>query len=65
VSKELWLQEFERLYAAAEERFGKVSNATYDSLAQKADKAFADRMADRIDEARMREKEGGLTWTRN
>jgi hypothetical protein len=58
VSKELWLAEFERLYAAAEERFGKVSNATYDGLAAKADKAFADRMADMADNARMREKEG-------
>jgi hypothetical protein len=60
MSKELWLQEFERLYDAAEERFGKVSNATYYSLAEKADKAFTDRLADMADHARMLEKEGKL-----
>jgi hypothetical protein len=58
VSKERWLQEFEKLYAAAEERYGKVPNAVYDSLAEKADKAFADRMADEIDHARLLKKEG-------
>jgi len=60
MSKELWLAEFERLYNAAEERFGKVPNSVYDSLAEKADKAFADRMADEIDHSRMLKKEGKL-----
>jgi hypothetical protein len=58
MSKELWLQEFERLYNAAEERYGKVSNAVYDSLAEKADKAFTERLADMADEARLHRKEG-------
>ena len=58
MSKEQWFREFERLYAAAEERFGKVSNATYDSLAEKTDKAFTDRLADMADHARMLKKEG-------
>ena len=58
MSKELWFQEFERLYNAAEERFGKVSNEVYDSLAEKADKAFTERLADMADEARLRKKEG-------
>lgn len=58
--KELWLQEFERLYDAAEERFGKVSNDVYDKLAEKADKAFTERLADMADEARLLRKEGKL-----
>jgi hypothetical protein len=59
VSKEIWLQEFERLYDKALERYGKVSNTVYDSLAAKADRAYVDRIGGLIDEARMREKEGG------
>ncbi len=58
MSKEQWLECFEELYAAAEERYGKVPNAVYDSLAAKADRAYADRVGGLIDEARMREKEG-------
>ncbi len=59
MSKEQWIEEFDRLFAAAEERYGKVSNRVYDSLAAKADRAYADRVGGLIDEARMREKEGG------
>jgi hypothetical protein len=58
MSKEIWLQEFERLYSAAEERFGKVPSGVYESLAEKADKAFTERLADTADHARMLRKEG-------
>jgi hypothetical protein len=60
MSKEQWLDEFERLYNAAEERFGKVPNAVYDSLAEKADRAYRDRLGDMADDARRLRKEGKL-----
>jgi hypothetical protein len=57
MSKDLWFAEFERLYNEAEEK-GPVTDKVYDSLAPKADRALSDRLADMIDEARLRKKEG-------
>lgn len=62
MSKDLWFAEFERLYNKAAEKSeaaGKpVDDATYNALADKADRAYRERLADMGDEARLRKKEG-------
>jgi hypothetical protein len=58
MSKEQWFREFERLYNEAAED-GPVSDKVYESLAEKANRAFADRLADIADMERMRRKEEG------
>lgn len=57
MSKDLWFAEFERLYNEAAEE-GPVTDKVYDSLAPKADRALSERLADKIDEMRLRAKEG-------
>jgi hypothetical protein len=58
MSKDMWFREFERLYNEAAEE-GPVTDKVYDGLGAKADHASAERLADMIDEARLRKKEGG------
>ncbi len=61
MSKDMWFDEFERLYnEAAEVADGHVSDAVYDNLADRADRAYRERLADMIDHARLLKKEGRL-----
>ena len=57
MSKEMWFREFERLYNEAADE-GPVTDKVYAGLGEKADRASADRLADMIDMARLRKKEG-------
>ena len=55
--KDMWIDEFERLYNEAAEN-GPVTDKVYWGLTVKTDSALRERMADEIDHARMLKKEG-------
>jgi hypothetical protein len=59
VSKELWIDEFDRLYNEACDR-GVSPTVAYMQATEAVDRAYADRVADRIDLARLMKKEGHL-----
>ena len=57
--KEWWIEEFDRLYQDACDS-GVSPDAAYKLATDKCDRAYADRVADRIDLARLMKKEGHL-----
>ena len=59
MSKELWIEEFDRLFNEACDS-GVSPDAAYRLATAKCDRAYADRVADRIDLARLMKKEGHL-----
>jgi hypothetical protein len=59
MSKEMWIDEFDRLYNEACDS-GVSPDAAYKQATDKCDAAYRDRLADRIDLARLMKKEGHL-----